>query len=215
MTTPLDLKQIERRAYRSVYQDGLSDVFYGLVTVSMAVFLYRPPGGYRLSNLLLALGGYGLAYLLFWLGKKYITLPRMGQVKFGAARQKRRRTMTAVLGLVVFIQAIVVLFTALVWLLPDLGAAVGRLLGPREIMDLVVASVGALFVGVGMTLTAYFQDFPRGYYIGFLMMLAVFLMIFLNRPVYPLALGVLTLLPGLVLFVRFVQKYPPPGREHD
>jgi hypothetical protein len=47
------------------------------------------------------------------------------------------------------------------------------------------------------------------------MMLAVFLMIFLNRPVYPLALGVLTLLPGLVLFVRFVQKYPPPGREHD
>jgi hypothetical protein len=47
--------------------------------------------------------------------------------------------MTAVLGLVVFIQAIVVLFTALVWLVPDLGAAVGRLLGPREIMDLVVA----------------------------------------------------------------------------
>jgi L-lactate permease len=57
---------------------------------------------------------------------------------------------------------------------------------------------------------AYFNDFPRGYYIAVLMALAVFLMIWINQPYYPAVIGALIILPGLVLFIRFLMKYPLP-----
>jgi len=57
-------------------------------------------------------------------------------------------------------------------------------------------------------LVAYFKDFPRGYFIASTIDLAVFLMLFLNQPVYPIIIGILIALPGLVLFVRFLKKYP-------
>jgi hypothetical protein len=211
MSTKLDLFQIERRAYRSVFQDGLKDVYYGLIIISMAAFLFRPAEGYSPANILLALGGYCLSYLLFWSGKKFITLPRMGQVRFGEARKKRRRTMITILSIIVVIQVGFVLYTGLVWLNSDGGNHLNNLLNDREMMDLVVASIGALIVGSGMTLVAYFQDFSRGYYIAVVMMLAVFLMIYLNQPIYPIILGALIILPGIVLFIRFIQKYPQPG----
>ena len=33
-------------------------------------------------------------------------------------------------------------------------------------------------------------------------------MIYLNQPIYPIIIGALIVLPGVVLFVRFLQKYP-------
>jgi hypothetical protein len=44
-----------------------------------------------------------------------------------------------------------------------------------------------------------------------MMALAVFLLIYLNQPVYALLIGSLIALPGLVLFVRFLRTYPRPG----
>jgi len=55
---------------------------------------------------------------------------------------------------------------------------------------------------------AFFRDFPRGYFIAVMIALAVFLMIYLNQPVYPIIIGALIALPGLVLFVRFLRNYP-------
>jgi hypothetical protein len=68
-----------------------------------------------------------------------------------------------------------------------------------------------------MILVAYFRDFPRGYFIAMMIALAVFLMIFLNQPVYPIVIGILIALPGFVLFVRFLKKYPLQKNEvpHD
>ncbi len=59
-----------------------------------------------------------------------------------------------------------------------------------------------------MIVSACFSDFPRGYYSAILMALAVFLMIYLNQPIYPILIGGLILLPGLVLFVRFLKTFP-------
>lgn len=215
MSNRLDLKQIERKAYRSIYQDGLWDVYYGLILILMAIYLFRPPGGYRPMNIVLMLGCNVLAYLLFFLGKKFITLPRMGQVKFGEARKKRKLTMILVLGIVVLIQAVIVLLTTQAWLASNVGNSLNDFLKSKEIMDLAVASIGALFVGSGMIVSAYFQDFPRGYYIAVLMMLAVFLMIYFNRPIYPIILGALIVIPGIVLFIRFLQKYSHPSTAAD
>jgi len=185
LSTQLDLKQIERRAFRSTYQDGLWDMYFGLTVISMAMFMFRPVGGYSPVNMILALSGFGLSYMIFWLGKKFITLPRMGQVQFGAQRKKRRRTLIIVLSVVVLIQVVLVSLQLLAWANPEVGARFSSLIPDRNVMDLIVASIGALIVSPSMILVAYFKDFPRGYFIAVMIALAVFLMLYLNRPVYP------------------------------
>lgn len=217
MSTKLDLKQIERKAYRSFFQDGLIDIQYGLIVISMTIFLTRPSGGYGPGNILLMLVCFGLSNLLFWVGKRFVTLPRMGQVKFGETRKKSKRTMIFFLGIVVLIQVVVLLFTVFGWLNKDAANHVNHLLKSAGIMDMVVACIGALFVGTGMTVTAYFLDFPRGFYIAILMMLAVFLVLYTNQFIYPVMIGGLILIPGVVLFIRFLRKYPLPaaGVDHE
>jgi hypothetical protein len=208
MTTQLNLKEIERKAFRSTYQDGLLDLQYGLMIVGMSIFVYRPASGYSVMNIILLLGTFVLVNLLFWLGKRVITLPRMGQVKFGETRKKRNRTMIIVLLCFVALQVALLAFTVLGWLDPQVAQKVNIYLKDRNIMDLIVALTGALIVSCGMLLVAYFSDFPRGYYIAIMMSLAVFLMLYINRPLYPILIGTLILIPGIVLLVRFLKTYP-------
>ena len=99
------------------------------------------------------------------------------------------------------------------WVNPEVGAKVNDFIKDRDLMDLVVATIGSLIVGPSMIVIAYFSDFPRGYYIAVMMSLAVFLMIYLNQPVYPIMIGGLIILPGLVLFVRFLKTYPLQRKE--
>jgi hypothetical protein len=208
MSTQLNLKEIERKAFRSTYQDGLLDLEFGLVVICMSIFIYRPASGYSPVNIILAVGAIAAANLLFWAGKKYITLPRMGQVRFGPQRARRKRTMVIIMSVIVLIQVALLVLQFLALAKPESGAIITKLLPDRARMDLLVASIAALIVGPGMTLMAYFTDFPRGYYIAIMMALAVFLMIYFNQPIYPIIIGGLIILPGLVLFLRFLRTYP-------
>jgi hypothetical protein len=213
MNAQLDLKELERKAFRSTYQDGIWDIYFGLIVICTSIFIYRPASGYSPMNILLALAAMAVAYSLFWAAKKYITLPRMGQVRFGPQRKRRRLTLILVMSGVVLVQVGFLAFQLLAWANPEVGAKFNSFLLDRDVMDLAVAAVGALFVGPSMVLVAYFIDYTRGYYIGFLIALAVFLMIYLNRPIYPIIIGVLIAIPGLVLFVRFLRSYPLPDGE--
>lgn len=208
MSTNLNLKEMERKAFRSTYQDGLWDLYIGLIVICMAVFMFRPSEGYSVLNIVLAVSGFALAYLVFWAGKKFITLPRLGQVTFGPKRRQRRLTLAVILGAVVLVQAGFISLSVFGWLNPDVAEKINSFLKSRDLMDLMVAAIGSLFVGPSMILIAYFKDFPRGYYIAVMMSLAVFLMILLNQPLYPVIIGGMIALPGLVLFVRFLRKYP-------
>lgn len=73
--------------------------------------------------------------------------------------------------------------------------------------------IGALFVGPGICLMAYYGDFPRGYYNAFVFSLGVFAMIWFQRPSYMIAAGLLVIIPGVVLFIQFLRKYPLLPRE--
>jgi hypothetical protein len=213
MSKELNLKELERKAFRSTYQDGLWDVYLGLVVIGMAVFLSRPEQGYGALNILLLLAWFTLVYGIFWAGKKFITLPRMGQVRFGPIRKQKKVTLALLLGAVIAVQVVIILFSTARWLNPELGAKINAVLHTDNLERLAVAAVGALFVGPSMILVAYFKDFPRGYYIAILIALAVFLTISLNQPLFPIIIGALIALPGLLLFVRFLQKYPLPQEE--
>ena len=46
VSAQINLKEIERKAFRSTYQDGLWDIYFGLIVVGMSIFIYRPPEGY-------------------------------------------------------------------------------------------------------------------------------------------------------------------------
>jgi hypothetical protein len=208
MSTQLNLKEIERKAFRSTYQDGLLDLEFGLVVICMSIFIFRPASGYSPINIILAVCAIAAANLLFWAGKKYITLPRMGQVRFGPQRARRKRTMVIVMSVIVLIQVVLLVLQFLALAKPESAVNITRLMPDRARMDLLVASIGALIVLLGMTVMAYFTDFPRGYYIAIMMALAVFLMIYLNQPIYPVIIGGLIILPGVVLFVRFLKTYP-------
>lgn len=213
MSQDLDLKAVERKAFRSTYQDGLWDINLGLIVIGMAIFVSRPKEGYSALNILWLMVICLTANLIFWAGKRFVTVPRMGQVRFGEIRKQKARTLAIIMAVFVLVQGGVVLLTALSWKNPELGAKISSVLNAGDMERLVVATVGSLFVGPSFILVAYFNDFLRGYYIAILMALAVFLMILFNQPIYPLILGGLIIVPGLVLFVQFLRQHPLPSQE--
>jgi len=217
MVDQVNLKEIENRAFRSTYQDGLLDIYYGLIVVFMSGFMYHPEGGYSALNIIFSTVGFLIAGALFWGGKKLITLPRMGQVRFGAMRKRKARTMGIVLGIFVALQVVLLGFTAFGWLNESLSQTLNRFLGSFDAGLLAVALIGSLMVGSGLIVMAYFSDFMRGYYIAVLMALAVFLMIYLNQPVLAMIIGAVIIIPGIVLLVRFVRQHPLPqsGEGHE
>ena len=213
MSQDLDLKALERKAFRSTYQDGLWDINLGLIVIGMAIFVFRPEEGYSALNILGLMVACSVANLIFWAGKKFVTVPRMGQVRFGQIRKQKSRTLAVILAVFILVQAGVVLLTGLGWKNPELGAKIFSALNAGDMERLMVATVGSLFVGPSFMVIAYFNDFLRGYYIAIMMTLAVFLMILFNQPIYPLIFGGLIVVPGLVLFINFLRQHPLPSQE--
>jgi len=218
MSNALDLKNIEKKAFRATHQDGLWDIYAGGVVLSMSVLAYSTASeAFPLLRFGLFLAGLGLSYLIFWGGKKYITAPRMGQVKFGPRRQRRKLTLVLVLAGIVLLQVILLFGTIFLWANPEWAARLGFSGSDPDRERLLVAVIGALFVGPSTALIAYFNDFPRGYYIAFIMSLAVFSLIWFGQPIYLIIAGLLIIIPGVALFVHFLREYPLPPAEvsHD
>ena len=89
MNTPLNLKELERKAFRSFYQDGFWDLFFGLMMLAMYTFTLfdnMENKSLRIPALLFLEGG---AVFVLIYGKKQITAPRLGSVTFGKKRKKR------------------------------------------------------------------------------------------------------------------------------
>lgn len=216
MSQDLDLKTIERKAFRSVHQDGLWDIYLGGLLLVLSLFFAIPESGAgELTYMGLALLGVLVVFAIFQLGKKYITVPRMGQVKFGPARQKRKITLAWIMGFFVLVTLAIFLYTLYVWNVKD-----ARGLGLNLDISLervVVASIAALIVGVSTFVISYFKEFVRGYYIAVLMAGGFFFTLVLDTTTPMIAAGAIILLPGLVLFAKFLREHPLPPREasHD
>ena len=218
MSTSLNLKEIERKAFRSVHQDGLWDIYIGGIVMSMTVFASPDDGeNFTSQRLVLYMLGMLVFGMIFWGGKKFLTVPRLGQVKFGAQRRQRSLTMAIILAGIVLLQVLFVTGTALMRSHPDWGRQLGLGLSDPDYGRLLVAAIGALFVGPSMLLIAFFTDFPRGYYIAFMLSLAVFALVWFGEAVYLIAASLLIIIPGVVLFVRFLRSHPLPPAEarHD
>jgi hypothetical protein len=192
MSEMIDLRHVERRAWTLYFQDGLWDIFFGLLFLG---------GGLRAltDNLwfyLLVLAG----ILIFILGKRWITLPRLGQIHFSPQRKARTRVVRVV-------AAGAMIITALIFILIISGA------------DLSGAPVSWIFVimvpGV-FFLMAYLMDFTRLY--GYTVLIAVFTLLgeFVGDPAAAWAqiiAGLVPLTVGIILLVRFLRRYPVVDEE--
>jgi hypothetical protein len=210
MSQNLDLKAIERKAFRSFHQDGLWDIYLGGLLLVLSLFFAIPESGEgELTYMGLALLGVAIVFAFFQLGKKYITAPRMGQVKFGPERQKRKVTLAWVMSAFVLVTLGIFLYSLYVWnaaesVRPSFVPSLGRI---------VVATISALIAGLSTVVISYFKEFTRGYYIALLMGVGFFFTLWLDSTVPMIAAGALILGPGLVIFVNFLRQHPFPPRE--
>jgi hypothetical protein len=191
MTQDADLKDIERKAYHSYFQDGLWDGFLGLLMLGMGLFML-------MDQILWYVIILPVAVLLPTVGRKLITVPRLGRVRYGPARKVKVWKTVAVLSASVLV-----------------GIAFFVL--RRTGVDLPGWAF-AILVGVWLAtvfgFVAYYMDLRRLYAYGALFS-ASFVVALL--PLYPagvfifLVSGGLACVTGGVMLVRFLRRYPKPG----
>lgn len=187
MSQNINLKELELKAWTSYFQDGLWDIFMGLLMLTMGIRGLTDNVWFTL--------GVGAAVLVSLVGKKFITVPRIGRVKFGPARKAKQRKLMAVVGIAVLATLILLLTT---------------LLG-LDTPQAVVAPILVICIALVFGLMAYYMDFGRLYAYGLLFAISMALWETLDSPIGPIAFSVsggIALLIGLVLLIRFIHKYP-------
>jgi hypothetical protein len=206
MSQQIDLKERERQAFRSTFQDGLWDIYLGLLFLAFGFApIYNWLGMSEAEDMVFHLVYVLVIFLILWLGKRYITVPRLGLVKFGPARRRRIiETRVVLTGSVLLGLAVYVLFAT----------------GNKLDLDLILLVFGANILIVFGAM-AYFLDFDRLYIYAVLYALSLpggpLLENHAGLPdagnTFFLSAG-LTLIVGIVLFVRFLRDYPlPPDEE--
>jgi len=213
MSQELDLKQIEAKAWRSVFQDGLWDIYLGLLLLLMG-------GGDLLDRLNLPdsgriaiyIGLQILAMLVLWTGKRFITLPRMGRVKFGPERKARQHK-------VVLILFGSVILGMVMWLI---ASAVSNGWAAGLPWMALFPAIYALNVLAVFGLAAYLFQFERLYLIAVLFALPVPVDA-LVRAWLGIRLGfwafavpaLIILAMGVILLMRFLRDYSVPVEDDN
>jgi hypothetical protein len=191
--------------FRTVYQDGLWDLFIGCVVLMMAVapLLSVSLGDWWSSAVFLPF--WGLVALAIWLIRKHVIAPRVGVVKFGQARKARLRRLNLVMLGVNGAALVLGIVFALSSTVPGQGVAV----------------VLALILLVGFSAAAYLLDFGRLYVYGLLACLSPLVgeWLYTHHHVphhgWPVTFGItagIMILTGVVIFVRLLRDNPLPDQ---
>ncbi len=210
MTESSDLKQIEKKAFRATYEDGLYDLCYGTFLLAWAVVpLIRDAG---VSLALAALPFLAIPAIILLAGKKYITVPRMGRARFGEQRLTKATRLFGAGAVMLLISYLLIIMVA-VWGI--------RLSGLRTLGDMTVPLIESVVVLVGVSALAYFSEFRRLYLYAFFFAggipLAELLYHYVGTPMDELIAfgipGLAVVVIGLVLLVSFIRKYPRSNPE--
>ena len=97
MNEDINLKELELKAWKSTFQDGLWDIMLGLVFFVPAVTGLFIENDYAMIPL------YFAAIILFVTAKKRFTIPRIGFVRFGEQRRKKGYIIALILTGIVFL----------------------------------------------------------------------------------------------------------------
>jgi hypothetical protein len=202
MAEKIDLKEIEKKAYKTTLQDGLIDIEIGILFVGMGInsffydFVSRPVNilGFFIVGI--------IAVMPLLLGKKFIVKPRIGIIKFGPKRkaQKKKIIVFSLINTLILVIILILTINSLLQQIPLRGVA-------------VLLVIGLLFATLPLSILAYLKQFPRlfvyGLLIGFGLPFAEIFEFGLNI----LLIGVIILIVGIISFVKFLKKYPLPEKE--
>ena len=199
MSYELDMKEIERKAYMSYSEDGLVDIAIGTVILLWGVFLVVEPSG------LISLLG-PLALAIWYLGKRFITIPRTGRIQPSQKMERKMRNLTIFL--------LVLGFIALG------GILTGMIIGYTSSNSYSLGILG-LVIAVGVSVLAYLLNAARLYAYAVLLfaafpsgeILSASIITFDAFAFSVILAGVLILLSGLVMLMRFMRRYPLPTIE--
>jgi hypothetical protein len=196
MNTTESLKQLERRAYRSTFEDGIYDIQFGLIFLILcSISLLASAGISRFA----AYGLFLIPIFLPFVCKRLITIPRMGSVEFGEKRKSKRRIAWVIAGAVILLMLPLMIAIA--------GKGVSGIVGWQ-----LVALLGLPVFVVGI----YAMDFPRLWIYAGLLIAGIaeseFLISRIGRPYNDIVAfglpGLVVMAIGLNMLVRFIQKYP-------
>ncbi len=196
MSYELDMKEIERQVYMSYSEDGLVDIAIGFVIMVWGMMLFLEPSG-----LIALLGVFGMG--IWYLGKRFITIPRIGTIQPGKKIERRLTNLAIfmlVLGLIAFF-----------------GILISRMVGSAFIADHALGNLG-LVLAAGVAVLAYLLDASRLYFYGIILFLAfaggeILSGTVTNFDTFASSVviaGGLILISGIVILLRFVRKYPRP-----
>ena len=194
MSYELDMKEIERQVYLSYSEDGLVDIAIGTVITAWGLMLTQEPTG-----LIGLLGLLGLG--IWYIGKRSITIPRIGVIEPGP-KMERRLTNLAV-------------FLVVLGILVFAGILFGRAAGGSALSDYSLAIIG-LVLAAGVSLLAYLLNARRLYVYAIILfaafaggeILAKSITAFDAFALTVMIGGGLILLSGIVVLARFMRKYP-------
>jgi hypothetical protein len=199
MSYELDMKEIERQVYLSYSEDGLVDIAIGLVIMAWGFMLLAEPSG-----LIGLLGIFGMG--IWYLGKRFITIPRIGTFQPGPKIERRLTNLAIfliVLGLIAF-----------------LGILISRASGSAFASDHPLGILG-LVIAVGVALLAYLLNATRIYIYALILFVAfaggeILAGTVTRFDVFAASIiigGGLILISGLILLLRFMRKYPRQALE--
>jgi MFS family permease len=188
MSQNINLKEIERKSWTSYFQDGFWDIFMGLLMLGTGLNILFDETVWYIAI-------FALALLILIVGRRLITFPRVGRVKFGPERRIKQQRVFIVLGISLIV-GLAVSFTPLSGVEPS---------------KIIMASVVGVWVTLIFSLVAYFMDFRRLYAYGLLFAISMALAIALDDlipTILFLVSGAIALLVGLVVLISLMRKYP-------
>lgn len=208
MTGPTDLKLLERDAFRKFYEDGLLDVFFGLMLVTMSIgALVTDWFGSEAAGMLGMLGIAVLLVTVFKVARHRLLRARLGEFKPGPERRRRVSATRLVLLASVLVGVVAFAVGTMAYAGGIPLASIGVLLPLLWFANAVVV-MGAM---------AYFLDVPRFALYGVLFGIAMPLLIWpdvlwgISVPVW-VAYGIpgaAIVVIGLFTLRRFLRRYPP------
>ena len=202
MAEKIDLKEIEKEAYKATLQHGLIDIEMGLIFFGMGInsaFYDYVPLPINLLGILIV----GIVSVLpILLGRKFIVAPRIGIIKFGPKRKAQKKKIIVFIAINTLILIIILILTvnSLFQQIP--------LRGPMLLLVL-----GLLFATLPLSILAYLMQFPRLYMYGLVIGFGLFLAGIFDYSLTIISMGIIVLIIGIIYLIKFVKKYPLPDME--
>lgn len=208
MLEHINLKDLERRAFRSTFQDGLWDIFIGFLFTQFAVAPFLSKfglGDFWTSAAFFPV--YIIVLACVMVLKKYVVAPRLGMVQFSKKRKAKFKKLILMTNIILMTGIIAGVFFV------DLSNLNIKWLFPATF---------SLILLIGFSVAAYLLDLSRLYIYGAINALAVLVGELLyqfagaSHHGFPIAFGVtssIMIIIGIVLLINFLRKYPNPAKD--